>query len=70
MPWHKIVLYAAVGWLTSLLAVLLYLMFLIVSYQRPDGWIFVGVAGFGGIVGVLAVVAIQAHVERGIQKRR
>jgi hypothetical protein len=70
MPWPKIVLYASVGWVTLLLAVLAYLMFLIVSHQGPDGWIFVGVAGFGGIVGVLAVAAIQAHFERGIQKRR
>jgi hypothetical protein len=70
MPWHQIVLYAAVGWLTSLLATLVYLIFLIVFYQRPDGWIFVGIAGFGGIVGVLAVAAIQANVERRIQKNR
>jgi hypothetical protein len=72
MPWHTIVYYASVGWVTLLLSVFMYLVFLIVSRQGPDGLIFVGVAGLGGIIGVVALAAIQMHLERRIkrQKRR
>jgi zinc transporter ZupT len=67
--WEKLVLYASFGWLTLLLAVLVYLAFSIVFHHVPDGFIFAAVAGAGWSIGALVMIVSELCLERRTQGR-
>ena len=56
MGWQRTVFYGAVGWTALLLALVVYLFFLIISGQPADGLSFAIVAGLGGVLGVLGMI--------------
>jgi hypothetical protein len=70
MRWQRAVFYGAVGWTALLLAVCVYLIFLVLSGQGADGLIFAIVAGLGGVLGVLAMVATEVYLGRRLAGKR
>jgi hypothetical protein len=64
MGWQKAVFYGAVGWTALLLALVVYLFFLIISGQPADGLSFAIVAGLGGVLGVLGMVVCEVYLGR------
>ena len=69
MGWQRTVFYGAVGWTALLLALVVYLFFLIISGHPADGLSFAIVAGLGGVVGVLGMIVCEVYLGRRLASK-